>query len=245
MFLSSITPTRNFSLTYIILDTLFLIFFCSMLLVKKRYATLVWSLFGGLLYFIVDYCFFHLISHSRVITYCGRESEWITFWVLLWMSFSYGISNFAFIWLAIKKDTHLKEWLILIILWWLIAPNIASLDQNHPVMTYRTTTQYHYIMAIILIIGYGAVIIYNLFHEDKKIPILRLLIIGISVQFAWEFSLLINGIRPMNQNSIQTLLVNSLLETNLGLPYMYAIYLLYNKYFTEDFKRQTPMKEFS
>lgn len=238
MFLSEITPTRNFSLTYIILDSIFIILFCTLLFVKKRYATLLWSIFGGILYFIVDYGYFHWISNSRIITFNGNESEWITFWVLLWMSLSYGITNFAFIWLCLKKDEHLKEWLLLIVLWWLIAPSIASIDTSSQIMTYRTTNQYHFFMAIILVIGYVGLIIYNLLTKKEKAPLFRLLFIGISVQFAWEFSLLINGIRPMNEASFKTILINSLIETNLGLPYMFLIYRAFHSHFTEDLKRK-------
>ncbi len=235
--LTEITPTRNFSLTYIILDSIFIAFFCILLILKKRYATLLWSLLGGILYFIVDYGYFHLISHSRIITYQGNQSEAITFWVLLWMSMSYGITNFAFIWLALKKDKYLKEWLLLIILWWLIAPSIASIDTSNPVMTYRTTGQYHFFMGILLLIGYFIVILYNIFTKQAKINLFHLLLIGISVQFAWEFSLLINGIRPLNEASLKTIIVNSLLETNLGLPYMYFLQKLFFKHYNEDFTK--------
>ncbi len=237
MFFTEITPTRNFSLTYIILDSIFIVAFCMLLFFKKRYATLVWALLGGLIYFIVDYGYFHWISQSRTITYNGNQSEAITFWVLLWMSFSYGITNFAYIWLCLKKDEHLKEWLLLIIVWWLIAPSIASLDTTHPIMTYRTTNHYHFFMAILLIIGYFGLIIYNLFVKKEKAPLLRLMLIGITVQFAWEFSLLVNGIRPLNEASLKTIIVNSLLETNLGLPYMFLIYKAYASHFTEKFKK--------
>ena len=44
---------------------------------------------------------------------------------------------------------------------------------------------------------------------------------GIGVQFAWEASLLISGIRPPMW---QPIVVNSLIETNLGLPYIYYIH---------------------
>lgn len=237
MILTEITPTRNFSLAYVIMDSVFILFFCGLLFYKKRYATLLWALFGGLLYFIVDYGYFHLISHSRVITYQNNESELITFWVLLWMSFSYGITNFAYIWLCFRKDKHLKEWLLLILIWWLIAPQIASLDKGHLIMTYRTTNQYHFFMAILLFIGYFGIIVYNLITKKQKLNILWLLAIGISVQFAWEFSLFINGIRPWNEGSLKTIIVNSLLETNLGIPYMFLIYSFFSKHFSENLKK--------
>ena len=170
--LDNITPTRTLNLAYIVLDIVFLIVFLLLLGVKKRYATIIWSLIGGVIYFIVDYGFFHLISNSRVISFNGNESEAITALVLLWMSFSYGITNFAFIWLCLKKDKYLKEWLILIIMWWLIAPSLVSFDTSNTIITYRTTTKYHYIMAILLIVGYVGLIIKNLLSKDKKINIL-------------------------------------------------------------------------
>ncbi len=85
--------------------------------------------------------------------------------------------------------------------------------------------------------GYVLCVIYNLFSKKKNIPILRLNLIGISVQFAWEFSLLINGIRPMNEASIKTLILNSLIETNLGMPYIYLIYVFVSSHVKDDLKK--------
>ncbi len=235
-----ITPTRNFNLLYIILDSLFVIFFLILLIIKKRYQTVLFSLFGGILYLIVDYGYFYLISGSRIITINGIEQGNLnTFLILLWMSLSYGITNFAFIWLCLRKDQHLKEWLFLIISWWLVVPSISTLGGNNNIQTFRTTSQYHSFMAIILICGYFSLIIYNLMNKNKKrISILKLNLIGISVQFCWEFALLVNGIRPMNDNSLTTIIVNSLIETNLGMPIILPIYLFINKYFNEDLTRK-------
>lgn len=62
------------------------------------------------------------------------------------------------------------------------------------------------------------------------------------VQFGWEFSLLIGGIRSAGIESaadkLTVLLVNSLLETNLGMPLIYIIFLLITSVFTEDLKRR-------
>lgn len=226
MGLEQITPTRTFNLLYIILDSIFIIILIGLLLWKKKKSTLYFSLFGGILYFLVDYGYFYLISHSRIIYYnetiCNNS---ITALILLWMSLSYGITNFAFIWLCIKKDEHLKEFLLLIIGWWLIIPSIASLGGANNIMTYRTTTAYHGYMALLLAIGYFILIIYNLCtSKEKRVNLLWLNGIGISVQFAWEFALLINGIRPFNENSLFTLIVDSLIETNLGMPIIFGIY---------------------
>ena len=65
--IEQITPTRNLNLFYIIIDTIFLLFLSFLLLYKKRYQTFSFGIFGGILYLIVDYGGFYLLSHSRVI----------------------------------------------------------------------------------------------------------------------------------------------------------------------------------
>ena len=233
-----ITPTRNFNLLYIILDSIFILILLIMLLVKKRYLTTLFALFGGILYFIVDFGYFYLLSHSRQILIDDViQNDLVTGLILFWMSMSYGFTNFAFVWLCLRKDKHLKNWLMMIIGWWLMVPLIASLGGPNNIQTFRTTNQYHSYMAIILCIGYGGLLLYNLLTKKKQIPLLWLNVIGISVQFSWEFALLIHGIRPMNANSFSTIVVNSLLETNLGMPYIFLIFLCMNRYISEDLKK--------
>jgi hypothetical protein len=75
-------------------------------------------------------------------------------------------------------------------------------------------------MAVILLVGYLVVIIRKL-KGQEEVNVLWLMAIGIGVQFAWEASLLISGIRPALW---QPIVVNSLIETNLGMPYVYFIH---------------------
>ena len=99
-------------------------------------------------------------------------------------------------------------------------------------------------MAAILFVGYFGVILYNLLQKEKakRIRIPYLLAIGILVQFGWEAGLLLGGIRSAGFASVtdklHTLLVNSLLETNLGMPYVYVLYILYSSRFTEQLHRR-------
>ena len=160
---SNINPTRNFNLLYIILDSIFIAVLLTLFILKKRYLTLIFALIGGVLYFIVDYGYFYLISESRVISIDGNiVGNLETALVLLWMSLSYGITNFAFIWLCLSKDKYLKYWLILIVGWWLVAPSIASLGGESTIQTFRTTGKYHGFMAVALVVGYLGLIIYTL-----------------------------------------------------------------------------------
>ena len=159
---------------------------------------------------------------------------------------SYGFTNFTWIWLCLTKDRHLKEWTLLILLWWFCCPLLSQTFGGNaaPVLIQRTTGAYHGYMALILLTGYAGVIFWNLFHENpsRQFPLKRLLLIGILVQFGWEASLLIGGVRSAAITSwgdkLMTLLVNSLLETNLGMPYVYVLYLLYSSRFTEQLKKR-------
>lgn len=214
---TEIIAKRVFSHLYIYLDIVFLIALLALLIVKKQYLTVLFGLFGGILYMIVDYGIFHLATHSRHID--GGNM----FWVLLWMSMSYGITNFVLIWTWISKYKHTVEITLFILVWWIAAPMLAqTFGANLPTVTiWRETKSYHGYMALILVAGYAAAIVYNLFQKngEKKMPLLRLLLIGIAVQFCWEFSLLVGGIRSFGfgwEQKLNTIVVNSLLETNLG-----------------------------
>ena len=228
-----VVARRMFGLPYIIMDSIFIVFFCVMLFVTKRRQTLLFALFGGVLYFLVDYCIFHLLTHSRHI------ENGNLFWVLVWMSMSYGITNFAWIWLCLRKDERLAEWTLLIFVWWLVCPILddAFSGDAPQIVIWRETGEYHWFMALFMVVSYMAVIVWNLLRKNPKqrFRILWLFVIGVAVQFGWEFTLLIGGIR------LKTLVVNSLMETNLGLPAIYCIYLFFSSRFTEACKRrETP-----
>ena len=238
-----IIARRAFSPTYILFDTAFLIFFLMLLIWKRKYITATVGIIMGIVYMAVDFGIFHLLLGTRSIE--GGS----LFWTLLWMSMSYGFTNFAWIWLWISKDKHLLEWSLLILFWWLCCPMLASTFGTGNVITIqRTTGTYHGWMALILFIGYAGAIGYNLYQRDKtlRVDLLWILAIGVLVQFGWEAGLLLGGIRSAGfenfSDKLLTLVTNSLLETNLGMPYIYLIFLAYSAKFTERLKkRKTPL----
>ena len=245
--MTNLIARRQFAPAYIWLDIAFLVVFATLLLLNKKYMTVAVGLAAGVLYMIVDYGIFHLLTHSRSI-YNGYS----LFWVLLWMSMSYGFTNFAWIWLWIQKDKKLVIWSIMILLWWFVAPFLARLFSGSalPIIIERTTGKYHGAMLAVLIAGYAAIIIYNLMQKNstKRVNILWLLAIGILVQFGWESALLAGGIRSAGLEGIDKLLpliVNSLLETNLGMPLIYPLFILYSSRFTETFARKNPALSFT
>lgn len=236
---------RQFVPAYIALDTVFLLVLAGLLLWKKRRMAALVGGIMGVVYFIVDYGVFHLICHSRSIE--GSS----LFWTLLWMSMSYGFTNFAWIWLALDKDEYLIEWSLLILCWWFCCPMLAQLIGfcQMPIVIQRTTGAYHGWMAAILFVGYLLAVVRNLGESDRKcrIDLLRLLAIGIAAQFAWEAALLLGGIRSAGLDfaeKLRPLIVNSLLETNLGMPYVYLIFVALTRRFTPALARREDVPSF-
>lgn len=236
---------RQFVPAYIALDTVFLLVLAGLLLWKKRRMAALVGGIMGVVYFIVDYGVFHLICHSRSIE--GGS----LFWTLLWMSMSYGFTNFAWIWLALDKDEYLIEWSLLILCWWFCCPMLAQLIGfgQMPIVIQRTTGAYHGWMAAILFVGYLLAVVWNLRESDRKcrIDLLRLLAIGIAAQFAWEAALLLGGIRSAGLDfaeKLRPLIVNSLLETNLGMPYVYLIFVALTRRFTPALARREEVPSF-
>lgn len=236
---------RQFVPAYIALDTVFLLVLAGLLLWKKRRMAALVGGIMGVVYFIVDYGVFHLICHSRSIE--GGS----LFWTLLWMSMSYGFTNFAWIWLALDKDEYLIEWSLLILCWWFCCPMLAQLIGfgQMPIVIQRTTGAYHGWMAAILFVGYLLAVVRNLGESDRKcrIDLLRLSAIGIAAQFAWEAALLLGGIRSAGLDfaeKLRPLIVNSLLETNLGMPYVYLIFVALTRRFTSALARREDVPSF-
>ena len=98
-----IIARRVFTLPYIFLDSAFLILLFLLLIWKKRYMTTIVGFVMGIVYMAVDYGIFHLLLKTRSI------SGGSLFWTLLWMSMSYGFTNFVWIWLYLRKDEFLFE----------------------------------------------------------------------------------------------------------------------------------------
>ncbi len=243
--MTEIIALRQFYPMYIVLDSFFILLFIGLLISQKKYTTVIVGVLAGILYQIVDYGIFHMLLGTRTIS----EGHSL-FWTLFWMSMSYGFTNFAWIWLWMSKDKRLFEYSFLILLWWFCCPLIIQTFASsvEPITIQRTTGSYHGYMAILLLVGYVFLILWNIFQQKKiyRINIIWLLIIGILVQFGWEFNLLLGGIRSATFASIadkfQTMIVNSLLETNLGMPFIYCIFISITKKYREDLTiRESPI----
>jgi hypothetical protein len=182
---AEVVASRSMNYLYIYLDIASLVILLVLLILKKKYQAIIAGLLAGLLYWAVDYGLFYAAFHARTVT--GAD----TLWFLLWLSMSYGFTNFVWIWLWLDHDDKLWEWSLYIPLMWFVEAIISqNLGANTGVITIsRTTRSYHWIMAIFLVVGYLYLIIHNLFRQREEK--------GLSdfygswpsaflVQFAWE-----------------------------------------------------------
>jgi hypothetical protein len=226
-----VIAARTLNLLYITLDIAWLLVIFGVMFSARRYLALLAGLAGGVIYFAVDYGIFYLALGTRTIS--GADPVWF----LLWLSMSYGFTNIAWIWLLLNRDGKAAEWSLLIIVGWLA---VALTSQSYgtgfaTVSLQRGTASYHGAMAVILAVGYLILILRNLgATAGQQVNLLWLAAIGIGVQFSWEFVLLISGIRPAG---ITPLVINSLIETNLGVPYLYLIHRAIKRRWSEDLKR--------
>ncbi|MDD5169372.1 MAG: hypothetical protein PHN75_11185, partial [Syntrophales bacterium] len=145
-----VVAARSLNYLYIYLDIAWLIIFTLILLYRRRYIAMIAGAAGGLIYFAVDYGIFYALLGTRVVT--GADP----FWFLLWLSVSYGFTNFAWIWLLLDRDGNGVEWSVLIVSSWIA---VALLSQNFgagfgQIAIHRGTSGYHGAMALILAAGY-------------------------------------------------------------------------------------------
>jgi hypothetical protein len=225
-----IIAARSFNTLYIYLDIVFLVLFSGVLVWKKRYQALMAGAVGSVIYFIADWGIFYSVMHTRQVA--GADPLWF----LLWLSISYGLTNFAWIWLLFDRDGHGREWSVFIIAGWVAVALLGqSYGQGFSHIAISRGTAYHGAMALMMFAGYAWIIFLNLRAKaGNKVNLLWLLAIGIGIQFSWEAVLLVTGIRPAG---ILPLIVDSLVETNLGIPYLYLMYRWFSSRWREDLKR--------
>jgi len=110
---TEVVAARTMQSLYIWLDLAFLVIFVVVLVWSKRYQALVAGVAGGIIYFLVDYGIFFRLLGTRVVH--GADPLWF----LLWLSLSYGLTNFAWIWLWLDRDKRALEWSLFIVSGWL------------------------------------------------------------------------------------------------------------------------------
>ena len=121
----------------------------------------------------------------------------------------------------------------------------ATFGSGEPIVIQRTTGSYHGYMAILLFAGYLGLIVWK-FGTPRKGPPYRY---PMAPRHRHTGAIRLGGggccwRHPQRggfenfSDKILTLVTNSLLETNLGMPYIYFIFLAWSSRFTEQLKRR-------
>jgi hypothetical protein len=214
---------RVFGIDYIYLDLVFLAVFTVLLAVNKKKIPLLAFILGGVVIFIIDWLFWMQVFKIRTLSLPPEflsflPQYWAETLFMFWFSMSYGLM-FAWMFLMFDKKNNRFAWTALLFGGWL---SIAFLSQflqinDNLIETVRLMKSSRIKQIIIVALGYGA--LFLLKYRLKKI--LYLFLVGCGIHFMMEFSLWISGIRP---SSLDLLLVNTLVESNMGVPVLYIFW---------------------
>ncbi|MHA1728049.1 MAG: hypothetical protein ACTSWY_04895 [Promethearchaeota archaeon] len=158
----------------------------------------------------------------------GITVYWLKFPIEFMMDISYSVLAFSWVWICFenwqeRKIKEVVQWTSFLFSGWLLIPFISNIVKinDSSIRTVRYMENLIWVQILSVIIGYFVLII---FKYDLK-TLLYVFWIGCMLAFMMEFSLWINGIRPM---SIDVLIFDTLILTNSGVPYLY---LLWDKIF--------------
>jgi hypothetical protein len=214
---------RNFGIDYIFFDLVFLVIFHVLLIRYKKIIPLIAFWLGGLAIFCIDWGFWLQVFNIRELNLPaafipGLPQYWRVFVFMFWFSFSYGLM-FSWMFLMFEYRKQGVWWTLLLWGGWLLVGLLSQYIPlwDDPVMTMRHMGGSRLIQAIIVAVGY--ILLFVLRYDWKKI--LYLFMVGFLCHFMMESSLWISGIRP---GSFFVMMVNSLLESNMGVPVLFILY---------------------
>jgi hypothetical protein len=231
---------RIFGIDFIYFDIMLVTIWIALLLVRRRYKEFFFGLFGyGVVHF-VDAVIWYTIKGTRFITIEGDIMGPHVF--LTYFSFTYGMIMFSFAPLMFNKKIHYGEkllWAGLMYCGWLAIGLMSTYINwdDRVIDIYRAMGNARRNQIILASLGYAVLLIWKILSEFlegfpwnimKGIPYWYfgiLIVIGIFIHFSMESTLMIAGIRPIDW---EVLVVNSLLEFNMGIPILFGMWTAFN-----------------
>ncbi|UCC20896.1 MAG: hypothetical protein JSV62_06350 [Promethearchaeota archaeon] len=221
--------TRTLGMDFIYFDLIFLSIWIYFLIKKKYKIPILWGFLGWLAYIIADYVLWYLITQTRL--YSGPIGALPFF---LWFCFSPGFVMFSYVIVMFEKR-NLRElifWTSLFFIGWIsvacgsqlipLDDRIIEVSRNMNIANQRLN---EIIMVLINIIV--ALILY-LKKKLRLEDIIYIFLIGTLVEFSLELSLSVSGIRQAQGTwSLFLLIINTLLEFNLGIVLMYVLWVIF------------------
>ncbi|MFX1502802.1 MAG: hypothetical protein ACFFDH_17710 [Promethearchaeota archaeon] len=221
--------TRTFGMDFIYFDLIFLSIWIFFLIKKKYKIPILWGLAGWLAYIIADYILWYLILQTR--TYSGPLNSLLFF---LWFCFSPGFVMFSYVFVMFEKR-NLKElffWTFLFYMGWILiacGSQVIPLDDRIiEVSRDMNVANQRLNETIMVLINILIALILYLKKKLRFEDILYIFLVGTLVEFTLEISLAISGIRQAQGTwSFILLIINTLIEFNLGIVLMYLLWVLF------------------
>ncbi|NVM45236.1 MAG: hypothetical protein HWN79_09990 [Candidatus Lokiarchaeota archaeon] len=218
---------RTIGIDFIYLDLLFITIWVIFLIKRKYWTPIKWGLLGWIIYIFVDYVYWYLITQTR--HYTGPLDPFLFF---LWFCISPGFVQFSYVIVMFEKRNRneLIFWTMLFYIGWaLVSVGSQLLPLNDIIIeVYRDMNVENQRLNELIMVLVNIIIAAALYYKKKLRleDILYLFLVGTLVEFALEFTLSVSGIRQEQGGwSLITMLVNTLIEFNLGIILMYLLWV--------------------
>ncbi|NHJ20184.1 MAG: hypothetical protein EAX91_04510 [Candidatus Lokiarchaeota archaeon] len=218
---------RTIGIDFIYFDIIFITIWVFFLIKKKYWTPILWGLVGWIIYIFVDYVYWYLITQTR--HYIGSINPFLFF---VWFCFSPGFVQFSYVIVMFEKRNRkeLLFWtLLLYIGWTLVAVGSQIIPLNDAIIkVYRDMNVDNQRLNELILVLINIVVATILYFKKKLRleDILYLFLVGTLVEFALEFTLSVSGIRQEQGGwSFLTMIINTLLEFNLGIILMYLLWV--------------------
>lgn len=221
--------TRTIGMDFIYFDIAFLIIWIYFLIKKKYWLPILWGFCGWLIYIFVDYILWYRITHTR--HYSGPLDPLIFF---LWFCFSPGFVQFSYVFLMFEKRNR-KDLLLftfVFYLGWILVSCGSQLipldDRLIEVSRDMNIANQRFNEIIMVMINLAIALLLFLKKKLRLEDVIYIFFIGLLVEFSLELSLSLSGIRQAQGFwTIELLIINTLIEFNLGIVLMYLVWVLF------------------
>ncbi|MFW9969743.1 MAG: hypothetical protein ACFFDF_06045 [Candidatus Odinarchaeota archaeon] len=218
---------RSFGMDFIYFDLIFLAVWIFFLIRKKYWLPIAWGLCGWVIYIFTDYILWYLITQTR--SYNGPLDPFVFF---LWFCFSPGFVQFSYVFIMFEKRNRneLLFYTLLFYLGWILVSSGSQLipldDRLIEVSRDMNIANQRFNELIMVLINILVATILFLKKKLRLEDIIYIFLVGIMVEFSLELSLAISGIRQAQGLwSLELLIINTLLEFNLGIVFMYLLWV--------------------
>ena len=214
-----------FSVVYF--DLAAVVLWIALILINKHYRPAIFMAVGYAIYLLVDAVFWMAILKIRVIH--SDISPWL---IQLWLQLGPGIIHPSWVCLMLegtfgreedRKRINRTFWTFAFFLVQFCPVFFQqSFHTDDKIVVSRTMDSQRGFFILFGCLGY----MYLCYQKVPVKHILTLLLIGFTAEGFFEFSLFLSGVR---QESLKTVLFDSLLEFNVGMPYIFILWIMMYK----------------